>query len=90
MAEYIDREATIKKIHEKQDESSTGLEDVTYYRAIQIIREQPTADLQPVKRGRWIEVDYGMFFECSECGNISEFEHNFCDNCGARMDGDTE
>lgn len=55
MAEYICREATIKKIHEKQDESSTGLEDVTYYRAIQIIREQPTADVQPTNQ--WISVE---------------------------------
>ena len=41
-----------------------------------------------VKRGHWIEIDYGMFYECSECGNVREFERNFCSNCGADMRGD--
>ena len=49
------------------------------------INEAPSADVQPVKRGRWIEIDYGMFYECSECGNVREFERNFCSNCGADM-----
>lgn len=56
---------------------------------------------QLVKRGHWIEEVreigetfrlYQTYIHCSECGK----EHysgtlpkpNFCDNCGARMDGD--
>jgi len=56
----------------------------------QVISEMPAEDVQPVKRGHWIETDYGMYYECSECGNIQDFGHNFCDNCGADMRGDIE
>lgn len=67
------------------------------------IDDMPTADVQPVKHGYWIEEvrEVGGFFKlyqtyihCSECGK----EHysgtlpkpNFCDNCGADMRGDSE
>ena len=29
-------------------------------------------------------------YECSECGNFSEGDSNFCSNCGANMRGDEE
>ena len=54
MSDLIEREKVIKKIAEEQDKSSTGFEDVAYYRAIKIIREQPTADVQAVDR--WVRV----------------------------------
>ena len=47
MSEYISRETTIKKIAEVQDKATSGTEDVTYYPAIKIIREIPSADVQP-------------------------------------------
>ena len=44
---------------------------------------------EAVKRGHWIKVDYyGYYYECSECKNISLFEHNYCGNCGADMRGE--
>ena len=54
-----------------------------------LIEPPEQADVQPVKRGHWIKVDYyGYYYECSECKNISLFEHNYCDNCGAYMRGE--
>ena len=29
-------------------------------------------------------------FDCSECGCDVEIWHNYCPNCGAKMDGDSE
>lgn len=57
----------------------------------------PAADVQPVKHGRWIwdsnapYREYGAY-KCSNCGCHSDFEENYCCNCGARMikDGDEE
>lgn len=57
----------------------------------------PAADVQPVKQGRWIwdsnapHREYGAY-KCSNCGCHSDFEENYCYNCGARMikDGDIE
>ena len=50
--------------------------------------------VEPVKRGRWIR---GC---CSECGTpvatnnakiwLSEWDNEYCYNCGAQMDGDKE
>ena len=45
----------------------------------------PTADVVPVKHGRWISAKY----KCSECGVLvwgNDF--NYCPNCGAEMNGD--
>lgn len=47
MADLIDRDTAVKQIAEAQDKVSTGIEDVTYYRAIKIIRDAPTVN-------RWI------------------------------------
>ena len=50
----------------------------------------PSATSQP-KTGRWISLDdfRGKYnengFMCSECGEHSDFEENFCPNCGCRM-----
>lgn len=49
------------------------------------------------KRGKWIVMndDYIDDCKCSECGCIEYFNRgwkrfNFCPNCGARMDGDSD
>lgn len=51
-----------------------------------------SADVQPVKHGKWLtryEGDIYEFSECSECGNMESCETPYCAQCGARMDGDT-
>lgn len=104
MAEYISKEAVIKKIAEVQDKATTGTEDVAYYRAIKIIRDEPAADVQPIKHGEWDFQGYQLF-KCTNCKEIftqnqleamqnhidqEEFTFpNFCPNCGADMRGDT-
>lgn len=59
----------------------------------------PTADVQEVRYGKWIE-DHGWYsHHCSNCnrstrdyvkedGDLYDRVFNFCPNCGARMDGD--
>ena len=91
MSEYISRETTIKKIAEVQDKATSGTEDVTYYRAIKIIHEIPSADVQPVKRGRWENTNTPAQLRYSNCDvihYIAQYPHgeiNYCPNCGARM-----
>lgn len=68
---------------------------------IDLFDDLPTADVQPMKRGRWITWDDSGFTKCSCCNSEyyiadlqtvgdSEGFVNFCPNCGARMDGDAE
>lgn len=55
----------------------------------QIIDDEPTLDYAPVEHGRWMYPFY-----CSACGfepyYSSDLTYNYCPNCGARMDGDSE
>ena len=43
-----------------------------------------SADVVPMRHGRWIEHDDGIF-TCSECGNAESNESYFCRYCGAKM-----
>ena len=55
-----------------------------------IIDGIPTADVQPVVRGEWVED--GAVMKCSVCGNSSDYcgTENFCNYCGSDMRGGTE
>ena len=58
-----------------------------------IPKDTPTADVQEVKHGKWLNKvnGYYWFGKCSECGaslNLSDcsIRMNYCPNCGAKMD----
>ena len=58
-----------------------------------LLDSQPTVDAEPVRHGRWIEVDVGdCCYRCSECGFIRDAYlldiSNYCPKCGAKMDGE--
>lgn len=56
-----------------------GLEPSQY---IEIV---PAVDAEPVVHGEWKWSHGG---QCSECGfHNSNFDYNYCPNCGAKMDG---
>lgn len=91
MAEYIEREAAIKEL------MNDAPEQVGYSRedAADCIRYMDTADVAPVRHGRW-EKQSGLY-SCSECGMTCPYDVqadvieywacNYCPNCGAKMDG---
>jgi len=86
MPRYIDAEALKKDLTRFYDNEITAKE---------LIDEQPTADVQPVKHGRWL--DNGMVYTCSECNssvpkNIFVIDCDFegCPYCFARMDGGSD
>ncbi len=58
------------------------------------INEIPTADVQEVKHGKWVEVEKDVF-ECSHCKRYrihgcSIPEPRYCGNCGAKMNLEDE
>ena len=52
------------------------------------VLESPTADVEEVKHGEWIED--GEYQICSVCGeehHWDEYRATYCEDCGAKMDG---
>ena len=103
MAEYIEREALmrrIKEIHCAECDSYHGarcracwVDDTLDY-----IDSEPASDVAPVRHGRWIYHPDDLFpaestQECS-CCHVEEYftlyNENYCPNCGAKMEGGSD
>ena len=68
---------------------------------MRLICSQPTADVEPVRHAHWVGIEYDSYadgntvyykYECSECGSeiSTEDPPEYCCDCGAKMDGETE
>lgn len=87
MAEYLERESILNAIRKNSD---FYVDQQGLYLSCELIAAMPAVDVQPVKRGKWIGVDYDTYFECSECKHMTDWQlYKYCPYCGARMDGDT-
>ena len=90
--DYISRQATIAAIHElKMSVSGYDNDALDVSSIYEVLGEIPTADVQPVKRGKWKRV--ALILNRSVCSNcswrtdeIDTFDFNFCPNCGAKME----
>lgn len=92
---YISKESVLNlieyndKVCHYADERYENVVYATTQTICKVVAEMPTADIQPVKRGKWEGVDYDTFFKCSECGHMTDWQrYKYCPYCGARMDGD--
>lgn len=97
MARYIDAEKLKCSIDSETDsifDWDMTIEEL-YYNLCKLIDDEPTADVQPVKRGTWENTNTPNQLRCSNCEIIhfiAQYPHgeiNYCPNCGARMDGDS-
>lgn len=69
---------------------------------VEYLADIPSADVQPVKRGNWVQIGE-QSAKCTECGGVLKSNgidktgkalifnavYHYCPYCGARMDGDT-
>ena len=48
----------------------------------------PSADVAPVRHGRWlcVDTDTEQFFLCNRCKKKEYWESDYCPSCGCRMD----
>lgn len=88
MAEYIDREEYCEK-HCRCSNEYCDKESCPIWKA-------PAADVAPVVHGRWAHLG-GDEWCCSACGFVITTEGSwdkptkkYCEDCGARMDGDDD
>ena len=84
MDEYIKREAAIRDLlNDSPEQVSYSRED-----AADCIRYMDTADVAPVRHGRWlcVDTDTEQFFLCNRCKKKEYWESDYCPSCGCRMD----
>lgn len=89
MTDYIKREDAYRRLTEYYHHTRDTQHESLRIALIGI----PSADVAPVRHGRWIDTDrYGFpVVECSECGaQTGTLNFPYCFNCGARMDGDDD
>lgn len=100
MNKYIDAEHFDARVREAMGMAMDDL-PMEYQEAVQAIlamlKTEPAADVQEVRRGRWIKKYRGNYL-CSVCGawyrttddygNIidGEMTANYCESCGAKME----
>ena len=93
MAEYIDRQAAIQEF----DLCNARNPIWSPLRIRTLLSRIPTADVEPVRHGRWIEYPAAHYYKCSECRYTVPYrkaalmsgkrQYNYCPSCGAKMDG---
>lgn len=90
--EYIDREALHEIFEDKMQDDNIMCPVVKVLDVLEIIENQPAADVQEVKHGKWkpywdSEWQQPASSECSICKHRQIIETNYCSKCGAKMDG---
>lgn len=98
MSDYIKRD--IERIIANAQECD--IDALTWEEQKERLKAVKSADVAPVRHGRWEsfeDVFMETCYECSECGlafyladggTPKENKYHYCPNCGARMDGEND
>jgi hypothetical protein len=96
MTEYIEREAAIDAIMKVYVRTAGYKARERVFEAKEAVHRLPVADVAPVVHGRWAHLG-GDEWCCSACGFVITTEGSWdkptkkhCEDCGARMDGDSD
>ena len=86
MSDYIKREDALEQF----DYYDLGEYLTTQIRGM--LMDIPSADVAPVRHGHWevIDAEEPRRYGCSECKRLSWHMENYCPNCGAKMDGESD
>ena len=97
MDEYIERDKAIAALNKVRDDQrvfkyATASEFLSardaIERAVKMLESLPAADVEPVKRGRWLTqiLNGTRIWDCSECKTIGSPQWKRCPVCEAKMD----
>ena len=95
MAEYIEREASVKAFNnfDAGRADSPPFTLLTPEEFAEYLYELPTVDVAPVRHGRWVDngIPDSMLSGCSVCGfTCGSSSFFYCPICGAKMDESDE
>ena len=105
MTDYIKREDAIaiivntpSKVAEDGPQTPAWLTRLAdrQFEIIDLLKRVPTADVEELRQGEWIELAESGEYKCSVCHRGSRSEKapmpstywNYCPNCGAIMEGE--
>lgn len=85
MSRYIDAERLLKALNCFKNDEHRNEQFLNGIRtAISQVEWQPTADVEEVKHGEWLE--NGANYKCSYCGNTEPYcTDAYCRMCGTKM-----
>ena len=86
MTEYIERKALRDTLYDADAITMSG---------VKILNQFPSADVAPVRHGRWVSVPHKLARVCSVCNQDEPYKfadidadvYDYCPSCGAKMDG---
>ena len=101
MAEYIEKDAAIAALTEFRDDQTVSkylsVDDClvargAIERAIKVLESLQAADVELVKRGRWVQqpLNGTQIWRCSKCETIGSPQWNYCPKCGTKMDEEAQ
>lgn len=94
MNDYISREALAERLGRNLAACNPRtFSERCYADAIETVKHFPTADVEPVRHGKWRN-NRSHYPECTECGYMPMYDPSiddiyyspYCPNCGAKMD----
>lgn len=98
MSDFISKDVAIKELRKYADiKCANGYIDTAngILSAVSWIKyDVPTVDAEPVRHGRWEQIDVQPYFRkhyynsdvcCSVCHVRGNLKYNYCPNCGAKM-----
>ena len=92
MTEYISKEMAID-VASRECREFRGI----FERIENALRDSPSADVKENKRGRWLDIECGIFagtpiilYKCSACNSIRGTKESYCPDCGCDMRGETD
>ena len=90
MAKYIDVDALVEKWQkelQKEPNKKNTLACKVFKLFIERLKSEPAADVEPVRRGKWVICCDGYYPYCTECGKEPKSGDmtNYCPDCGAKM-----
>ena len=92
MDEYIKRDDALMAIsyYPIENPEQGDIIQAVLETARKAIAKINAADVAPVRHGRWRFCGSDRWndaYECDNCGKMSEYNSNYCPNCGSKMDG---
>lgn len=85
MDDFISREKAIEAIWKPKVTPNASIFDALRKCCEEEVKHLPAADVRPVVKSRWVEID--DYVLCANCG-VAEHSpnRNYCHNCGFSME----